>query len=124
MKLKQITALILAFAIAAPVIAGQNHPMSGHSMPMHRAPAPKSKMRDMGHGVFMDSKGKYHSKNGKFMSTPEANKRLGKGGHKPGPMRDSKGRFVGKHTPPVHKPTMMSKLKSKFGHHPKPHPKS
>ena len=125
MKLKQITALILACSIAVPVIAGQKPSMPGHPMPDHHKhvgqPKRPGKLHDMGHGVYMDSKGKYHSQNGKFMSTAEANKRLGKGAHKPVPMRDAHGRFV-KHTPPPHKPSMMSKLKAKF--HPKPKPKS
>ena len=99
-------------------MAAQMNPKPGHKMPVNHAMASKSKMHSMGHGVFMDSKGRYHEQNGKFMSTADANKRLGKGMHKPGPMRDSHGRFVKK--PPMKRPGMMSKLKARFGHKPKP----
>jgi hypothetical protein len=102
-------------------MAGQRPPAPGHAMPTKHTAAPKSKMRNMGHGVYMDSKGKYHSKDGKFMSKAAADKALGHGVKKPGPMRDAHGRFMKKPTsPPTKKPSMMSKTKAKL--HPKKKP--
>ena len=102
-------------------MAGQGPGVHGHKMPVH-AMASKSKMRDMGHGVFMDSKGKYHHKDGKFMSKAEADRALGHGMKKPGPMRDAHGRFMKKpnHMVPHKKPSMMSKIKAKLHHDKKP----
>src|SRR5579862_1659676 len=120
MKLRQISTLLLACAIVVPALAGQKPPAPAHGMPMKHTAAPKSKMRNMGHGVYMDSKGKYHSKDGKFMSKAAADKALGHGAKKPGPMRDAKGRFMKKPTPPPgKKPSMMSKIKAKLTPHKK-----
>lgn len=93
MKLRNITAILLACAIATPVIAGQA-PKGGHpKATTHTTNQSKSKLKSLGHGVYIDSAGKYRSKDGKFMSKADADKRLGKG-TKTLQQRDSKGRFV------------------------------
>lgn len=115
MKARLIIAILLASIIAAPALAGQapkgHHPMTKH------ATSPKAKLRSLGHGVYVDSKGAYRSKDGKFMSKATAEKLLGKTGKK-GPARDAKGRFVKSKQPakptPSKKPGLMSKIKSKL----------
>lgn len=116
-------------------MAGQD-PTAKHPMAKHAMAGPKSKMRSLGHGVYVDSKGMYHSKDGKFMSKAAADKALGKGPKsKSGPARDAHGRFVknskvtkstrstmSSKTMKASKPktSLVSKIKAKLHGKPKP----